>query len=345
MDKVKREEEAYQSRNMGAPQPLPALAAASPTYPYPSGPPPPYSQPPQHANIWLGAQSTRTPPMSRRPSVGEQENIKQTVNTVRQSLPSLSEALGVDSHNSYPARPPLPPVSHAPSVAPSPPPSTVRSFGVEAPHATHPTAPALPPHPSYRPEPPTSPQDSARPSYTSPSDRPPLRLQTAHPPARQQQASYPPHPSDISPAYEQPPTQAPNAMGPPGFPYGYAPYPPRYAQPATSSTTVGPIYQPSVAYPAPQTPSSTWKSENATSRVGSDDRPAAPADYSTSVKRHLDLYDLEGSLNEVSLTAEIRQDESPHRIPPVTWLVKDLRLGDLAFRHLPTQCKSTSCTC
>ncbi|KAI7515657.1 hypothetical protein KC331_g22003, partial [Hortaea werneckii] len=38
VDKVKREEEAYQSRNMCGSQPLPAVTAASP---YPQGPPPP----------------------------------------------------------------------------------------------------------------------------------------------------------------------------------------------------------------------------------------------------------------------------------------------------------------
>lgn len=81
-------------------------------------------------------------------------------------------------------------------------------------------------------------------------------------------------------------------MGPPSFPYGYQPYPPRYAQPTPpSSANAGPIYQPSLSSAAPPTPSAGWKSEGG--RYG-EERP-----YGESVKRHLDMYDLEGALNDV----------------------------------------------
>jgi hypothetical protein len=99
-------------------------------------------------------------------------------------------------------------------------------------------------------------------------------------------------------------------MAPPTFPYGYTPYPPRYAQPTPpSSGTNGPIYQPSATYPAPPTPSSSWRSENG-SRAAVSDPANGAGDYSASVKRHLDLYDLEGALNEISSSSSILSDFS-----------------------------------
>jgi len=301
---VKREEEAYQNRNTGALQSLPAATAASPTYPYPSGPPPPYSQPPpataHHANTWPGAQlGARTPPDSRR-TIGEEQDAKQTT---RQSLPSISEALGVDSQTSYPSSTPAPPAaisaptSHSQSVAP---PSPKRSFPMEpppAPHNAYTSSGTYPSFPQFRPEVP--PQQSyavhvsPRPTYAA--DRPSLQVQTSHVPPPPQQPSAYGHPTNSSPHYEQPSSHSAGSMGPSSLPYGYTPYPPRYAQPTPpSSVTGGPIYQPSLSYPAPPTPSQSWKSESST-RYG-DDRSA---EYSTSVKRHLDLYDLEGALNDV----------------------------------------------
>lgn len=97
---------------------------------------------------------------------------------------------------------------------------------------------------------------------------------------------------------------------PPSFPYGYTPYPPRYgaSAPAVAPTVAGPIYQPSVTHGAPQTPAApSWKSENG-AKLLSEERI-----YGDSVKRHLDMYDIEAALTDVSETvASFR--EAAHRV-------------------------------
>lgn len=98
---VKREEPSYQERKLGTP-----AATASPTYQYPTGPPPPYnSHPaPPSGNGWPAIKpGVQTPPESRRTSGDESESVR---STARQSLPSISEALGVEGHSSYQAAPP-----------------------------------------------------------------------------------------------------------------------------------------------------------------------------------------------------------------------------------------------
>jgi len=86
-------------------------------------------------------------------------------------------------------------------------------------------------------------------------------------------------------------------MAPPNFPYGYTPYPPRYAQPASSSSNAGPIYQPSLSNAAPLTPTASWKSDGSSTRYGGSDERV----YGDSVKRHLDMYDIEAALGEVRI--------------------------------------------
>lgn len=123
---MKREDEY--TRHTGAPpHSLPPVTAPSPTYLYPSGPPPPYSQPSsmaqRHANSWSNAQSNvHTPPESRRTS-GDDQDAKQ-----RQSLPSISEALGVDSQAGY----------HSNTLPPSQPPPAAST------HQSHTKIPASP---------------------------------------------------------------------------------------------------------------------------------------------------------------------------------------------------------
>ncbi|RMY70508.1 hypothetical protein D0863_05726 [Hortaea werneckii] len=305
VDKVKREEEAYQSRNMCGSQLLPAVTAASP---YPQGPPPPYSQPPpsiSQANTYTNAQSgVRSPPESRRTS-GDEQDAK---HVPRQSLPSISEALGVESQTSYAASTPAPPPastnpSHQVLAASS---SPKRSYGMEP--------PPLPPssygsNGAYSSYPPPRQETNAQPTYHSheahraayTSERPSLHLQTSQPP-QPQHPSYN-YPTTTSPGYEHPQPHSAATTGSSHAPYGYTPYPPRYAQP-TSSTggSSGPIYQPSLSYPAPLTPSTSWKSDSG--------RDGRPAEYSSSVKRHLDMYDLEGALNEIAQNSSILLDFS-----------------------------------
>lgn len=115
------------------------------------------------------------------------------------------------------------------------------------------------------------------------------------PPPPPQQPSYGQQPQ-TSPSFEQ--LSSAGSMGPPHFPYGYTPYPPKYARPTPPATgSSGPIYQPSANYPPPSSASATWRSDSSTKYSGG--QGSEPGDYSASVKRHLDLYDLEGALNEV----------------------------------------------
>ena len=296
MEKTRREEEAYQSRFTGTPsQSLPAAALPSPTYQYPSGPPPPYSHPaPQHrVDSVPGAQSgARTPPDSRRMH-DEKEAIKQTV---RQSLPSISEALGVDNQSKYhtAAAQPTPTSAHAPSIRsaenPSPSP-TRRSYAMEPPqHAPEHHATAHSQYPQYRRDNHAQypPIETTRPSFAD--NRPPLHVQTAQSPRRE----YPLPATQPSPVFERP-TAPSSSMAPPSFPYGYTPYPPRYVQPTAAPSNNGPIYQPSLSNAAPPTPTTSWKSEGSSSRFGGSDERV----YGESVKRHLDMYDIEAALGEV----------------------------------------------
>lgn len=312
MEKARRDEDMYQNRNAGAPQTLPPTTASSP---YPTGPPPPYSHPlpPQQsfANAMPGAQvGVRTPPESRRTSGGdEKEAIKQTV---RQSLPSISEALGVDNQPAYHTA--LPPQTTAVSafqpapaiVARSSPSPTRRPYAMEPPqssadHQTHAHAHAHPHYSQYGQEVPLAssypPVDTPRAAYAE--SRPPLHVQTAQSPSvrAHQSSQYPPPATQPSPVYEQAPAQSSSSMAPPQFPYGYQPYPPRYAQPSPqSSSNQGPIYQPSLTNAAPPTPAASWKTEGSNSRFGNEERA-----YGENVKRHLDLYDLEAALDQVRL--------------------------------------------
>ncbi|KXL46382.1 MAG: hypothetical protein FE78DRAFT_538717 [Acidomyces sp. 'richmondensis'] len=326
VEKGQRDDDAYQTRNSGPPHSLPSVTTASPTYAYPSGQPPPYSQVPPSShptNKCSGPPSgVHTPPGSRRSS-GEEPDAKQAT---RQSLPSISEALGVDSQTSYQTSTS---VSHAPpgsanpiatplSASMSPGSAAKRSYGVE-----HPTASAssytpngsysappsfrheLGPHQSYS-------HETSRSTYAS--DRPPLHLQTSEQGARPPPPPPPPPPTTQSSTYSYPShpssgyetaSHSANSMVPPSFPYGYTPYPPRYVE-HTPSSVPGPIYQPSANHPAPSTP---WRPSDG-ARYGQDDRARGPSDYNGAIKRHLELYDLEGALNDISQTSNIMLDFS-----------------------------------
>ncbi|EMF17616.1 GATA-domain-containing protein, partial [Sphaerulina musiva SO2202] len=173
-------------------------------------------------------------------------------------------------------------------------------------------------HSQYRPEPTRQssypPPDSARPppaSYALPAETKSTHSQ--NPPA----SSRPLPPSaafsraeDASPSYEQQysanvANSSTSTGRPSSLPYGYTPFPPRYANatPPTGNSS-GPIYQPSTTYGPPHNSQPGWKSES--SRY--DDRGLIH--HSDSVKRHLDYFDLEASLNEISSTSGILSDFS-----------------------------------
>lgn len=303
VDKLKKEEDTYQDRNHSAPPKHGTAATASPPYHHSSGPPPPaYAHStPYHSNTWQGANAgTHTPPASRRTSGEDYENGTQTI---RQSLPSISEALGPGpldnpashAHPASTSQAPPPPAQLTPqSTAPrSPLSSARRSFPMEPP------PPSQSQYSYYRqdsagPNTFTSP-DLVKPAYGSHSDG---RHQTNGTTAPSSQPGSYASTHSTSPRFESRSTASSNSMPPPppsSFSYGYSSYQSRSSQ-ASSNGSAGPVYQPSTQYapPGPATPS--WKSQSTGPTRYTDERPA----YGESVKRHLDMYDLEAALGDVS---------------------------------------------
>ncbi|WPH02567.1 Hypothetical protein R9X50_00543200 [Acrodontium crateriforme] len=296
-------EKSQDTYGAGTPKSLPPVTLPSPTYS--SGPPPPYSHPTptsQYTNGWSAAQSgVHTPPESRRTSHEIHDGAKQSS---RQSLPSISEALGVDNNGgSFSSTRTSPPSTHQPPSQPlATSPRTIQE-------------PARPEHCESRPPYSNAPtysyphygrkspvQESARSTYASAQDHPSsLHIQTAQPATRPpaQAAPYSYHSQPTTSTHETPASHPAGSMAPPAAPYGYQPYPPRYSQatPPTSANSNGPIYQPSLVSPSPQTPSSTWNNDNAPARFGPGERPAG---YGEHVKRHLDLWDLDAGLNDIA---------------------------------------------
>jgi hypothetical protein len=290
IDKIKREEAGYQARAANV------SVVNSPTLPYPSGPPPPYSHP-----TYSGA---RTPPEARRPS---SEGNKQ-------SLPSIHEALGVEQPAAYTAATHRPYSSapqsthHVPMTAPAPAPvsprSNRRSFAAMDPPSqpvpfTHgPRSPYSQSHQDVSPRQVQDHHEHQRSVYASqppPSLHPtqsPLAHQSQYPP-RSYTASGPlsahdrtaSHPLSMPPVA---PLPAPQQQQP--LPYGYAPtaapYPTHYAYPPSAPHPVASssVYQPSITQPPPH--------QNG-------DPGRAP--FGDSVKRHLDMWDFGEALNEVCL--------------------------------------------
>ena len=286
---------------------MPAPPLASPSI-Y-SGPPPPYSYPSSTASSVVGGTNGYiSPPESRRHTEEEKEPILPKL----QSLPSIHEALGNDQHISInsllsktsafsqapPAesqRSPTSPISHSkPELTPSRvQPTFAQGYpsAYRAPERSEkvlrsPLSPRLhidvAPHqypPSATPRYPH--QQSSRTS-SSPmiSTRP-----TVYPGAQTQSSpTYDPSPRTAQPMSSQ---------------YAYSPFHPTYAYPIPSSAV--PSHQP----PPLQPP--TWRSAGSDIDRAEEARKAASRSspryqaYGETVKRQLDIFDLETSLNEVYL--------------------------------------------
>jgi glutamate--cysteine ligase catalytic subunit len=299
-----------------------APAMVSPLHAYP-GPPHSYSN---HQSTPASALpgphgGLLSPPESRRTSGDEKEQRQQT----RQSLPSIHEALGAEQPLSYPPQPSAPvsgpPSFPPPSTAPSPSEQRTRTFSVDhinnqgPPNPfSHPRSPFMSTTTSLAPPPPPpqAPSDHLqRSSFSSTHHNP--KLPTLHPlrttqsptiaPSRPQYSSYQQQPGST---YE---ASAPSSAGSMNPQYGYSqqysstphplsapPLPPAapnsgYPQSAAIQSA------PPMRYPPP-----SWRSDNSDlarleeKKLG---RPTNLAPYGESVKRHLESFDLEASLNEV----------------------------------------------
>lgn len=225
-----------------------------------------------------------TPPDSRRAS-GEEKDLIAKQNT-KQSLPSISEALGIDNNNA--SYPPMGPSGSQAAVQPgktTPPMSTMRNYAAEPvqPHAEPYASKYGPPYAQHSSPAPYAIPDPTRSALSG--LRPALHVHT--PQVSAYASSHPRPNSNASPATERPPQTSTSSAAPTTFPYGYTSYPPRYAQSASTTSSV-PAYHAGGR--------AGWETESHSGpQYNSGEKT-----YGESVKRHLDLYDLESALNDVS---------------------------------------------
>ena len=311
-EKIKRETSIY--NNYGIPSAnmtAPPLASPSTTY---SGPPPPYSYPSSAASSTIGGrENVSGPPTSSYvPSVESQHphgDGKDAQSIPRQSLPPIREALSSGpnisissllSNTTVPEQRP-----QCPTQSPTSP--ATRSF-LEASQRV-PTESLPPPKPaSYGPY--ESHERSTRPMYSPKMNngystygvgRSPTSVShPAMPPPRT--VASPPRPGagvfqnhrPASPVFNN--SHAPRSAPPPTS-YDYKPtYQPAYSYPPSTPATT--------SYNSPPLQSHSWRNNDydraeeirrATAKIS----PAPRVAYGESVKRHLDIFDIETSLNEV----------------------------------------------
>ena len=326
MEKIKREN-SYNHGSITSALHMPAPPLISPSI-Y-SGPPPPYSYPSSAASSVVGGGGSGPPGAgagnylpqaeTRRTSGDEKDHLPASQ---RLSLPSISEALTGEQQQPISISSLLSSSTpqHKFSLIPKSPTSPVGRSYLETfpkgPPDSFPqhTSSFRPPQPSdrssgsnYSPRMATSVGESRFPamaSFDSHQPVPPPPRTVSSPlhysrpgasPIQSQQTYVPPSPMHEKIARAAHPPPSSNAP----FGYGVNSYQPAYSYPP--STPAVPSYR------TPTLPPSTWRStapeiervdemRKATAKETSPPRPA----YGESVKRHLDIFDLETSLNEVS---------------------------------------------
>ncbi|XPS78916.1 hypothetical protein M3J09_010914 [Ascochyta lentis] len=321
-NRFKREENDYQRK-------LSNSAMVSPLHPYP-GPSHSHNnhQSPPASAVPGSLAGLLSPPESRRTS-GDEKDVHKPA--ARQSLPSISEALGAEQSLPYPGPVPPPPSAAAPpsqhylpaSATTSPSDSRKRPFESDSYSAqgpsnpfSHPRSPFISASASQVPPPPPPPppqsqlDSTSRPPYEPrlPYSAPqhnsrlpslhPIKTTQSPPPVARPNPPYSSYPPAPSPAYEPP---APQRADPMNHQYGYPPY---ASYPSSAPAPTGPptAYPPSTStYSAPSRyyPTSL-RDNNETHLEEKKLNRASLAPYGESVKRHLDSFDLEASLNEMA---------------------------------------------
>ncbi|KAL9599587.1 MAG: hypothetical protein Q9219_003743 [cf. Caloplaca sp. 3 TL-2023] len=319
LDKIKRENSFYNSRvpsTAATSMPAPPLASPSSMY---SGPPPPYSYPSSTASSVIGGHTNGngyiSPPTEPRRTLDEEQEQQQAV---RQSLPSIREALNRDqplSIKSLLSKTNVPPLSSLQTNqtyhGSNPSPASPNNLSYQDTSAT-----GQPPTPARTRSSPIQSEAMSRAHYSPRSnlDTNSSRLvstasrETIYPPM------FPPRtiPSPVganrapmppstyrqpSPPYDSAPRPVP--MGNPSP--TYTSYPTSYTYPPAMPTVVA-GYQP----PSPSNPP-TWRYvgpesdrlEDYRQRQSTKESLVKPA-FGETVKRHLDSFDLETSLNEIA---------------------------------------------
>ncbi|KAL6711415.1 hypothetical protein ACN47E_004349 [Coniothyrium glycines] len=321
-DRVKREEMDYQKKHSAA-------VMASPLHPYLASSRLHSGHQPSIASAVPGSMGgLLSPPESRRTSGDEKDSQRPA--PPRQSLPSIHEALGSEQPLSYPATvppptPSAPPLQHylPPSTTTSPTDTRSRNFPGEhhpsqgpSNQFSHPRSPfigsvasQIPP-----PQPQTQPQSESRPALSDP--RPPYStpqhnsklpalypLKTAQSPptsVARPSVSYPSYPPPSTP-YDGP---APPSVGSMSSHYpSYHQYPPNHPLSAPMTSAPNAAYAASnPTFSAPPRYPPTWRDRNSEMAHLEEKKinRSSLAPYGESVKRHLESFDLEASLNEMA---------------------------------------------
>lgn len=306
LDKIKRESLIYsQSLPVSAALNMSAPPLASPTNMY-SGPPPPYSYQSTTANSVAALNAYISPPDSRRTSGDEKEPPLPH----HQSLPSIHEALGTEQHLSIPsllskAGPPATsnptPQQSSTTAAPR---SHLETSSIAAPNSsTHAHSPIHPSHDSFEKSRPQyssylqidsgsarfSAINSQESSYmsTQPSRTGPSPVNSF----RQPMQSWPRHQSPMHDQLPRPSTHT-NSQ------HGYPPY-------QSAHTSYAPQTPRLASYEHASVPHPSWRCAGSEIDRAEEIRRAAvkqspvPQAFGETVKRHLDIFELETSLNEV----------------------------------------------
>ncbi|KAL8995965.1 MAG: hypothetical protein Q9169_004412 [Polycauliona sp. 2 TL-2023] len=315
LDKIKRENSFYTSRHpTSAAPPMPAPALISPSSMY-SGPPPPYSYPSSTASSVVGGHANGyiSSPTESRHILNEDQKEPQQI--TKQSLPSIHEALNRDQ--------PISITSLLTNTTPAPPPSTQQAHYLPNHSPVSPgyrsykeplsAGPPINPtgahsSPIHRSEPPRilhsprsatdttsnrQPSSATRESHFPPM-LPPRTIPSPAPVSR------PPMPASnfrhSSPTYEPVPrtTAAMNA------PHAY----PSYPTPHSYGTSMPPMIS-SRQSPSPSNVLNWRYGEPEADRSEEHRRVAVKEhlekrSFGEAVKRHLDNFDLETSLNEIA---------------------------------------------
>ncbi|KAL8779247.1 MAG: hypothetical protein Q9194_001548 [Teloschistes cf. exilis] len=311
LDKIKKENSFYNARipsSTAANVPAPALVSPSSMY---SGPPPPYSYPSSTASSVANGYTNGyiSPPSEPRKPLDIEKDQQQVG---RQSLPSIHEALNRDQPLSITSlltetsAPPSHPAQRASNNSPtSPSYRSYRDFPSSAPAVTPSQTQPSPSHPEpssrqhhspprlvYDPNSSRGPSSATRenhystmlPPRTVPSPatttRPPMPSSTLH------------HPS---PAYESISRPAPILN-----PHNYGPHPAPYPYPPVMPTIASSFQPPSPSSSVNWRHNDRDRPDDDYGRNGGLKEHVMKPTYGEAVKRHLDNFDLETSLNEIA---------------------------------------------
>ncbi|KAA6412650.1 MAG: hypothetical protein FRX48_03642 [Lasallia pustulata] len=309
LEKIERESSEYsQKQSMTAPP----LISPSAMY---SGPPPPYSYPSSTASSVVGLHTSNgyISPASSRTLSEDAKDPPPPQST--KLLPSIHEALSGEQPRPYtsvsasvvPLPPAMQPASNLASSA-----SIHRQYpdgnsqGPPNPYAQGPPPLPYPPYPA----PDRQPQ-SHHPAYSS-TERAPSRFSAVnsreapfssiHPmkTTSSPQVTARPSPYSIQRRQSPPPqNQTPRSTAPMQSPYGYGSYRPAYSQhPHSPGMSQHPPYP--LQHPPWRSDGSEIDRAEEMRKAASKTNPLTGQTYGESVKRHLDNFDFETSLNEIA---------------------------------------------